>query len=88
MSIIGPRPEQLSFAEQFDEEIPLYQLRHNLRPGITGWAQVRQGYAADTIETRTKLRYDFYYVKHCSFALDAEIVLRTIRTILTGFGSR
>jgi exopolysaccharide biosynthesis polyprenyl glycosylphosphotransferase len=88
MSIIGPRPEQLSFAEQFDEEIPLYQLRHNLRPGITGWAQVRQGYAADTIETRTKLRYDFYYVKHCSFALDVEIVLRTIRTILTGFGSR
>jgi exopolysaccharide biosynthesis polyprenyl glycosylphosphotransferase len=88
MSIIGPRPEQISFAEQFDDEIPLYQLRHNLRPGITGWAQVRQGYAANTIETRTKLRYDFYYVKHCSFALDAEIVLRTIRTILTGFGSR
>jgi exopolysaccharide biosynthesis polyprenyl glycosylphosphotransferase len=88
MSIIGPRPEQLAFAEQFDEEIPLYQLRHNLRPGITGWAQVRHGYAANTIETQTKLRYDFYYVKHCSFGLDAQIVIRTIRTILTGFGSR
>jgi lipopolysaccharide/colanic/teichoic acid biosynthesis glycosyltransferase len=88
MSIIGPRPEQLAFAEQFDEEIPLYQLRHNLRPGITGWAQVRHGYAANTIETRTKLRYDFYYVKHCSFGLDVQIVIGTIRTILTGFGSR
>jgi len=88
MSIIGPRPEQLTFADQFDEEIPLYQLRHNLRPGITGWAQVRHGYAANTIETQTKLRYDFYYVKHCSFMLDVQIVLGTIRTILTGFGSR
>jgi exopolysaccharide biosynthesis polyprenyl glycosylphosphotransferase len=88
MSIIGPRPEQIAFAEQFDDEIPLYQLRHNLRPGITGWAQVRQGYAANTIETQTKLRYDFYYVKHCSFGLDVQIVARTIRTILTGFGSR
>jgi lipopolysaccharide/colanic/teichoic acid biosynthesis glycosyltransferase len=88
MSIIGPRPEQLAFAEQFAEEIPLYQLRHNLRPGITGWAQVRQGYAANTIETQTKLRYDFYYVKHCSFFLDVDIVWNTIRTILSGFGSR
>ncbi|MCA1789495.1 MAG: sugar transferase [Thioalkalivibrio sp.] len=88
MSIIGPRPEQLSFAEQFDDEIPLYQLRHNVRPGITGWAQVRQGYAANTIETETKLRYDFFYVKHCSLGLDAVIVWRTILTILTGFGSR
>lgn len=88
MSIIGPRPEQIAFADQFAEEIPLYQLRHNVRPGITGWAQVRQGYAADTIETETKLRYDFYYVKHCSFGLDVTIVWRTILTILTGFGSR
>jgi lipopolysaccharide/colanic/teichoic acid biosynthesis glycosyltransferase len=88
MSIIGPRPEQLSFAAQFDEQIPLYQLRHNVRPGISGWAQVKQGYAANSIETETKLRYDFYYVKHFSFALDAAIVWRTVMTILTGFGSR
>ena len=88
MSIIGPRPEQLTFADQFDDEIPLYQLRHNLRPGITGWAQVRHGYAANTIETQTKLRYDFYYVKHCSLLLDVQIVFGTVRTILTGFGSR
>jgi lipopolysaccharide/colanic/teichoic acid biosynthesis glycosyltransferase len=88
MSIIGPRPEQLVFAEAFDTDIPLYQLRHNVRPGITGWAQVRQGYAAGTIETETKLRYDFYYVKHCSLGLDFTIAWRTILTILTGFGSR
>jgi lipopolysaccharide/colanic/teichoic acid biosynthesis glycosyltransferase len=88
MSIIGPRPEQKGFAAHFASEIPLYGLRSNLRPGITGWAQVMQGYAADTIETETKLRYDFYYVKHCSFALDLRIVWQTMRTILTGFGSR
>lgn len=88
MSIIGPRPEQLVFADQFDDEIPLYQLRHNVRPGITGWAQVRHGYAAGAIETGKKLRYDFYYVKHCSLGLDLVIVWRTILTILTGFGAR
>ena len=88
MSIIGPRPEQIAFALQFDAEIPLYQLRHNVRPGISGWAQVRQGYAANTLETESKLRYDFYYVKHCSFVLDVVIVWRTLLTIMTGFGSR
>ena len=88
MSIIGPRPEQVAFAAVFDQGIPLYRLRHAVRPGISGWAQVRQGYAADTLETEEKLRYDFYYVKHCSIALDAMIVWRTILTVLTGFGSR
>ena len=88
MSIIGPRPEQMAFAVQFDTEIPLYQLRHNLRPGITGWAQVCQGYASNTLETESKLRYDFYYVKHCSLVLDVVIVWRTLLTIMTGFGSR
>ena len=88
MSIIGPRPEQRGFASQFADEIPLYDLRHNLRPGITGWAQVMQGYADDTLGTKLKLRHDFYYVRRCSFALDFRIVLETLRTIATGFGSR
>jgi lipopolysaccharide/colanic/teichoic acid biosynthesis glycosyltransferase len=88
MSIIGPRPEQAGFAREFEEEIPLYPLRHNVRPGITGWAQVMQGYAATVDETREKLCYDFYYVKHCSLGLDVRIVYLTIHTILTGFGSR
>ena len=88
MSVIGPRPEQLGFAETFKEEIPLYDLRHNVEPGITGWAQVMQGYAADTDETREKLCFDFYYVKHYSFGLDIRVVYKTILTVLTGFGAR
>lgn len=88
MSIIGPRPEQRVFVEQFTREIPLYQLRHWVRPGISGWAQVRQGYAAGTEETTEKLRFDVYYIKHFGFFIDFKIVIQTIITILTGFGAR
>lgn len=88
MSIIGPRPEQVDFVGEFAEEIPLYELRHWVPPGITGWAQVTQGYAAGCEETRVKLSYDLFYVKYCSLALDLSIILRTCRTVLTGFGSR
>jgi lipopolysaccharide/colanic/teichoic acid biosynthesis glycosyltransferase len=88
MSIIGPRPEQEGFAQRFVDEIPLYKLRYNVKPGITGWAQVMNGYAAGTEETREKLRYDFYYIKYFSFELDMQVVLRTIRIVLTGFGAR
>lgn len=88
MSIIGPRPEQKAFVENFNESIHLYDLRHQVNPGITGWAQVHQGYAAGEDETNTKLSYDLYYVKNLSLILDARIVLKTIRTILTGFGAR
>lgn len=88
MSLIGPRPEQRTFVEQFEEEIPFYSYRHVVRPGITGWAQVTQGYAADEEETRIKLEHDFYYIKHFSLWLDVLIVLKTIRTMVTGFGAR
>lgn len=88
MSIIGPRPEQENFVQQFNNEVHLYAVRHWVKPGITGWAQVTQGYAASTEETITKLRYDLYYIKHYSFWLDARIVSKTIWTILTGFGAR
>lgn len=88
MSLIGPRPEQIPFAQQFAEEIPLYPYRHLVKPGITGWAQVMQGYAANGEETRLKLAHDLYYVKHLSFWLDGLIVVKTVRTILTGFGAR
>ena len=88
MSVIGPRPEQLSFAQQFAADIPLYDHRHSVAPGITGWAQVNDGYAASVDETRSKLRHDFFYVKHCSLHLDVLIVWRTIITVMTGFGSR
>ncbi len=88
MSLIGPRPEQVPFAHLFAREIPLYPCRHLVKPGISGWAQVNQGYAAGPDETRIKLAYDLYYVKHCSFWLDALIALRTPRTIQTGHGAR
>lgn len=88
MSFIGPRPEAISLAEWYDKELPFYSYRHIVRPGLTGWAQVNQGHVADLDAIDFKLQYDFYYVKYFSAWLDALIVLRTIRTILTGFGSK
>jgi exopolysaccharide biosynthesis polyprenyl glycosylphosphotransferase len=88
MSIIGPRPEQRAFVETFNQEIRLYPVRHWVRPGITGWAQVVHGYAADTDTTIDKLRYDVFYIKYLSFWLDVRIVFKTLQTILTGFGAR
>lgn len=88
MSLIGPRPEQRVFVEQFKQEIPFYSYRHVVRPGISGWAQVTQGYAANSDETSIKLEYDLYYIKHFSFWLDVLIVFKTIKTMLTGFGAR
>ena len=88
MSLIGPRPEQHTFVNDFAVSIPSYPYRHLVRPGITGWAQVMQGYAASAEETSVKLSYDLYYVKHYSLALDLLIVAKTIRTVLTGFGAR
>jgi lipopolysaccharide/colanic/teichoic acid biosynthesis glycosyltransferase len=88
MSLSGPRPEQVPFAHLFAREIPLYPCRQLVKPGITGWAQVNHGYASGHEETRTKLAYDLYYVKHCSFWLDALIALRTLRTVITGYGAR
>lgn len=88
MSLIGPRPEQPAFVERFEQEVPFYTYRHMVRPGITGWAQVQQGYAADTASTRKKVEYDFYYIQHLSIWLDLLIVLKTIHTLITGFGAR
>ena len=88
MSLIGPRPEQKIFVDQFEQEIPFYNYRHIVKPGITGWAQVTHGYAGDADETRVKIEHDFYYIKHISFSLDVLIVFKTIKTMLTGFGAR
>jgi lipopolysaccharide/colanic/teichoic acid biosynthesis glycosyltransferase len=88
MSLIGPRPEQAKFVAEFEKSIPYFSLRHIVRPGISGWAQVTQGYAAGTDAAAIKLSHDLYYVKHLSFVLDFLIVIKTIATILTGFGSR
>jgi UDP-GalNAc:undecaprenyl-phosphate GalNAc-1-phosphate transferase len=88
MSLIGPRPEQIAFVRRFQEQIPFYSYRHLVKPGVTGWAQVSQGYAACEASTREKLEYDLYYAKHCSFWLDLVIVFRTLRIVATGFGAR
>ena len=88
MSLIGPRPEQKVFVDQFEQEIPFYNYRHIVKPGITGWAQVTHGYAGDADETRVKIEHDFYYIKHISFSLDILIVFKTVKTMLTGFGAR
>lgn len=88
MSIIGPRPEYSVLAENFMKNIPLFQIRHWLRPGITGWAQVRHGYASNQDEMLDKVRYDLFYLKNFSFWLDLIIVFRTLITVITGFGSR
>lgn len=88
MSLIGPRPEQAPFVRDFATTIPSYPYRHLVRPGLTGWAQVQHGYADSADSTRVKLSYDLYYVAHYSLALDLLIAVKTVRTVLTGFGAR
>jgi len=88
MSFIGPRPEQAPMVDAFTDSIPYYPYRHLVRPGLSGWAQVRQGYVGSHEETVTKLSYDLYYVKHCSLALDLLIAVKTLRTLVTGYGAR
>ncbi|MBX9729930.1 MAG: sugar transferase [Sphingomonas sp.] len=88
MSWIGPRPEVCALSEWYESEIPFYRYRHIVRPGITGWAQVNQGHVGDVEKVHIKLQFDFYYIKYFSPWLDALIVMRTIRTMLTGYGSK
>jgi lipopolysaccharide/colanic/teichoic acid biosynthesis glycosyltransferase len=88
MSLIGPRPEQPALTAVYTQDLPSFAYRHLVRPGITGWAQVRAGYAADLAETKVKLSYDLYYLKYFSASLDLQIVFRTIVILLTGRGVR
>lgn len=88
MSWIGPRPEALGLSRDYEKNIPYYRYRHSVRPGISGWAAVHQGNVALTDAATRKLEYDFYYIKYFSIWLDFIIGLMTIRTMLTGFGSR
>lgn len=88
MSLIGPRAEFIDFAVKLEQQVPFFNYRHIVKPGISGWAQVNQGYATGAEETQLKIEYDFYYIKHISFTLDLLIFFRTIHTTFTGFGSR
>jgi lipopolysaccharide/colanic/teichoic acid biosynthesis glycosyltransferase len=82
MGFVGPRPERPEFVEWLSNEIPYYDLRHMIRPGLTGWAQVRFKYGETLEETRQKLEFDLYYVKHMSIGLDLLIMFETIKTIV------
>jgi len=88
MSIVGPRPEQPHFCELLEKEIPLFPERHSVRPGLTGWAQIKYQYGSSLEEAKRKLEFDLFYIKHLSFLLDVGIVLETIKVLLFGRGAK
>ncbi len=88
MSLIGPRPERPEFVEMLCKQIPYYNLRHTIRPGITGWAQIRYKYGSSIEDAKEKLRYDLFYIKNMSAGLDSLVFLETIKIILLGRGAK
>ena len=86
MSLVGPRPERPEFLEELSRSVPNWTRRHLVKPGLTGWAQVRQGYAASAEATSVKLSYDLWYLRHRSLTVDLAILLRT--TFAVAFGDR
>ncbi len=88
MSLVGPRPEQPYFCEVLDREIPYYSQRHSVRPGITGWAQIKFRYGATVEDSQAKLELDLFYIKHLSCFLDLAIMLETVKVVLFGRGSK
>lgn len=88
MSLIGPRPERMEFVRELEQKLPFYGVRHTVKPGVTGWAQVCYPYGASLEDSRYKLEYDLYYIKHLSPLLETKIVLRTIGVILFPRGAR
>ena len=88
MSFIGPRPERREFVDKLSEKIPYYGKRHFIKPGVTGWAQVRYAYGASDEDALEKMRYDLYYIKNYSLILDIMILLETVKVVLFGRGGR
>jgi sugar transferase (PEP-CTERM system associated) len=88
MSLVGPRPERPFFVEQLTQQIPYFAVRHSVKPGVTGWAQVRYHYGATIEDSAAKLQYDLYYVKNHSLFLDLVVLFETIGVVLTGKGAR
>lgn len=88
MDLVGPRPEMASNVKEMTEQIPYYALRHVVRPGVTGWAQIRNGYSVSREEVTEKTRYDLYYIKHMSAAFDLRILADTAKIVLFGSGAR
>jgi lipopolysaccharide/colanic/teichoic acid biosynthesis glycosyltransferase len=88
MSFIGPRPERPYFVQQLRREMPYYDLRHRVKPGITGWAQVNYRYGESIEDARQKLAFDLYYVKNNDFFLDLTILVQTVRVVLFAHGAQ
>ena len=88
MSLIGPRPERPAFVEQLTRQIPFYGQRHVVKPGVTGWAQVRYSYGASVEDAIEKMQYDLYYVKHMSLMFDVMIALETVKTVVLRRGAK
>jgi lipopolysaccharide/colanic/teichoic acid biosynthesis glycosyltransferase len=87
MSLVGPRPGAAVFCRQLTQDIPFYAVRHSVKPGVTGWAQVRYHYAGSLLKTTEKLQYDLYYVKNHSLFLDLVVLFETVGVVLTGKGA-
>ena len=88
MSFVGPRPERPYFVEKLNQQVPYYDIRHYVKPGITGWAQVRMDYGASVEEAMEKLEYDLFYVKNHSLFLDFMVLFETIQVVLRKKGAR
>ena len=88
MSLVGPRPERPAFVAELKERIRFYDLRHSIKPGVTGWAQIRYPYGASVEDAERKLQYDLYYIKNHSLALDVLIIMETVRVVLFGEGAQ
>ncbi len=86
MGFVGPRPERPEFVEKLVKEIPYYNQRHNVKPGLTGWAQLKYPYGASTEDAQEKLKYDLYYIKHRTLLLDLVILIRTVEIVIFGKG--
>jgi lipopolysaccharide/colanic/teichoic acid biosynthesis glycosyltransferase len=88
MAFVGPRPERPEFIEMLSKEIPYYPVRHMVRPGITGWAQIKYKYGSTIEDAREKLQYDLFYIKNASLGLDLLIVFQTVKTVLLRRGAQ
>jgi lipopolysaccharide/colanic/teichoic acid biosynthesis glycosyltransferase len=88
MSLVGPRPERPEFVEELQQTIPFYSVRHTVKPGLTGWAQLKYTYGATEEDALEKLQYELYYLKNHSLVLDLLIILQTVEVVLWGKGAR
>ena len=88
MSFVGPRPERPEFVDTLEKAIPYYAWRHAVRPGLTGWAQIKFGYGSNLEDAEEKLQYDLYYIKHMSWSMDSYIIFHTVKAMLTSRGAQ